>query len=151
MIKQDIFQLSVLFLVCKTQERFISDQAGEIRIAMEIQSSHATVFIQILCHFGIVFTAFVIFILFYFFFKLIIVFFRNELTKLMTKRKNELDVKLLLYAIQRTDNFESLLARRFSGVTLTNKKTTGSKHVSQVIESHSYLSLNSKLSKVFFR
>nr|XP_018910768.1 PREDICTED: vacuolar protein sorting-associated protein 53 homolog [Bemisia tabaci] len=56
---------------------------------------------------------------------------RNELTKLMTKRKNELDVKLLLYAIQRTDNFESLLARRFSGVTLTNKKTTGSKHVSQ--------------------
>jgi hypothetical protein len=36
----------------------------------------------------------------------------------MSKRKSELDVKLLLYAIQRTSNFESLLVRRFSGVTL---------------------------------
>lgn len=37
----------------------------------------------------------------------------------MNKHIAELDVKLLLYAIQRTDNFENLLARRFSGVTLT--------------------------------
>ncbi|KAK6623010.1 hypothetical protein RUM43_008862 [Polyplax serrata] len=43
---------------------------------------------------------------------------RNELSKLMNKHIAELDVKLLLYAIQRTDNFENLLARRFSGITL---------------------------------
>ena len=43
---------------------------------------------------------------------------RSELSKLMSKRKSELDVKLLLYAIQRTSNFENLLARRFTGVTL---------------------------------
>ncbi|XP_069683523.1 vacuolar protein sorting-associated protein 53 homolog [Periplaneta americana] len=43
---------------------------------------------------------------------------RSELSKLMAKRKTELDVKLLLYAIQRTSNFENLLARRFTGVTL---------------------------------
>lgn len=43
---------------------------------------------------------------------------RNELSKLMNKHIAELDVKLLLYAIQRTDNFENLLARRFSGITV---------------------------------
>lgn len=43
---------------------------------------------------------------------------RNELSKLMNKHISELDVKLLLYAIQRTENFENLLARRFSGITL---------------------------------
>ncbi|KAJ1524078.1 hypothetical protein ONE63_010615 [Megalurothrips usitatus] len=43
---------------------------------------------------------------------------KAELTKLMAKRTSELDVKLLLYAIQRTANFESLLARRFTGITL---------------------------------
>lgn len=36
----------------------------------------------------------------------------------MTKRKAEIDVKLLLFAIQRTTNFETLLAKRFTGVTL---------------------------------
>ncbi|XP_015124851.1 vacuolar protein sorting-associated protein 53 homolog [Diachasma alloeum] len=43
---------------------------------------------------------------------------REDLSKLMQKRRLEIDVKLLLYAIQRTTNFESLLAKRFSGVTL---------------------------------
>ncbi|PSN33185.1 putative ATP-dependent RNA helicase kurz [Blattella germanica] len=43
---------------------------------------------------------------------------RSELSKLMSKRKNEIDVKLLLYAIQRTSNFENLLSRRFTGVTI---------------------------------
>lgn len=42
---------------------------------------------------------------------------KTELSKLMAKRTSELDVKLLLYAIQRTANFESLLARRFTGVS----------------------------------
>ncbi|XP_050513334.1 vacuolar protein sorting-associated protein 53 homolog [Diabrotica virgifera virgifera] len=44
---------------------------------------------------------------------------REELAKIMVKRKNEIDVKLLLYAIQKTSAFEGLLARRFTGVTLS--------------------------------
>jgi hypothetical protein len=36
----------------------------------------------------------------------------------MSKRHAEIDVKLLLYAIQRTASFEGLLAQRFSGATL---------------------------------
>lgn len=47
-----------------------------------------------------------------------IIFCRSELSKVMSKRIAELDVKLLLYAIQKTDSFENLLARRFSGITL---------------------------------
>lgn len=43
---------------------------------------------------------------------------REELSKIMAKRKNEIDVKLLLYAIQKTSAFESLLSKRFTGVTL---------------------------------
>ncbi|XP_063216912.1 vacuolar protein sorting-associated protein 53 homolog isoform X2 [Bacillus rossius redtenbacheri] len=43
---------------------------------------------------------------------------RQELAKLMAKRKSEIDVKLLLFAIQRTCTFENLLARRFTGATL---------------------------------
>lgn len=43
---------------------------------------------------------------------------REELTKIMAKRKHEIDVKLLLYAIQKTASFEQLLARRFTGATL---------------------------------
>ncbi|XP_076231687.1 vacuolar protein sorting 53 isoform X1 [Calliopsis andreniformis] len=53
---------------------------------------------------------------------------REDLTKLMYKRRSEIDVKLLLYAIQRTSNFESLLAKRFSGVTLENPETVNRKN-----------------------
>ncbi|KOX69808.1 Vacuolar protein sorting-associated protein 53 like protein [Melipona quadrifasciata] len=53
---------------------------------------------------------------------------REDLTKLMHKRRSEIDVKLLLYAIQRTSNFESLLTKRFSGITLENVDTTNKKH-----------------------
>ncbi|XP_067306734.1 vacuolar protein sorting-associated protein 53 homolog isoform X2 [Pseudorasbora parva] len=51
---------------------------------------------------------------------------RTELAKLMRTRAREIEVKLLLFAIQRTTNFEGLLAKRFSGCTLNNgpgKKT----------------------------
>lgn len=51
---------------------------------------------------------------------------REDLTKLMNKRRNEIDVKLLLYAIQRTSNFETLLAKRFIGSTL--ETTDATKH-----------------------
>ena len=47
---------------------------------------------------------------------------RKEIEKLMFKRKHELDTKLLLFAIQKTVNFESLLSRRFTGVTLEQHK-----------------------------
>ncbi|KAI8749357.1 vacuolar protein sorting-associated protein 53 [Biomphalaria glabrata] len=51
---------------------------------------------------------------------------RKELSKVMQKRRMEIDVKLLLFAIQRTSNFESLIAKRFTGVTLqkTQPKAT---------------------------
>lgn len=48
-------------------------------------------------------------------------FFRNELSKLMGKRKNEIDVKLLLYAIQKTVAFENLMSKTFNGSTLVQK------------------------------
>jgi len=35
------------------------------------------------------------------------------LEKLMIKRRFELDVKLLMYAVQRTNNFEALMCKRF--------------------------------------
>ncbi|XP_076254761.1 vacuolar protein sorting 53 [Rhynchophorus ferrugineus] len=55
---------------------------------------------------------------------------REELSKIMLKRKSEIDVKLLLYAIQKTSAFENLLFKRFTGITLkenldSNEKTRG--------------------------
>jgi len=47
---------------------------------------------------------------------------RKELSKLMEKRVSQIDVKLLLFAIQRTVNFESLCARRFAGRTIVQEK-----------------------------
>ncbi|CAK1592952.1 unnamed protein product [Parnassius mnemosyne] len=40
---------------------------------------------------------------------------RSELTNILSSRRNEVDVKLLLYAIQKTYNFEVLLHKRFVG------------------------------------
>lgn len=37
----------------------------------------------------------------------------------MGKRKNEIDVKLLLYAIQKTVAFENLMAKSFNASTIT--------------------------------
>lgn len=48
------------------------------------------------------------------------VFVRVELGKVMRTRAKEIEVKLLLFAIQRTTNFEGLLAKRFTGCTLTD-------------------------------
>ena len=42
----------------------------------------------------------------------------------MGRRRNDIDTKLLLHAIQRTGNFESLLSRRFAGVTLEQYEET---------------------------
>ncbi|XP_007935623.1 vacuolar protein sorting-associated protein 53 homolog [Orycteropus afer afer] len=45
---------------------------------------------------------------------------KTELAKIMRTRAKEIEVKLLLFAIQRTTNFEGFLAKRFSGCTLTD-------------------------------
>ena len=39
---------------------------------------------------------------------------RDELTKVMKNRQNEIEVKLLLFAIQRTTNFEELMSKKFA-------------------------------------
>uniref|UniRef100_A0A8D2L4I5 Vps53 N-terminal domain-containing protein n=1 Tax=Varanus komodoensis TaxID=61221 RepID=A0A8D2L4I5_VARKO len=49
---------------------------------------------------------------------------RTELAKIMRTRAREIEVKLLLFAIQRTTNFEGLLAKRFSGCTLSDTVKT---------------------------
>ncbi|PBC28448.1 Vacuolar protein sorting-associated protein [Apis cerana cerana] len=59
---------------------------------------------------------------------------REDLTKLMHKRRSEIDVKLLLYAIQRTSNFESLLAKRFSGITLENLDVGNKKNTTDMTD-----------------
>ncbi|XP_064460865.1 vacuolar protein sorting-associated protein 53 homolog isoform X2 [Ornithodoros turicata] len=43
---------------------------------------------------------------------------RNELSQLMKSRVHDMDVRLLLHAIQTTSNFETLLSHRFTGATL---------------------------------
>ncbi|XP_005349582.1 vacuolar protein sorting-associated protein 53 homolog [Microtus ochrogaster] len=45
---------------------------------------------------------------------------RTELSRIMRARAKEIEVKLLLFAIQRTTNFEGFLAKHFSGCTLTD-------------------------------
>lgn len=62
-------------------------------------------------------------------------FLRVELAKVMRTRAKEIEVKLLLFAIQRTTNFEGLLAKRFTGCTLTDvpgvrKTHTNTQHIS---------------------
>ncbi|XP_058977146.1 vacuolar protein sorting-associated protein 53 homolog [Musca domestica] len=42
----------------------------------------------------------------------------DQLSKIMAKRTNEIDVRLLLFAINKTQAFEQLLSKRFTGVTL---------------------------------
>ncbi|EDV33375.1 uncharacterized protein Dana_GF24120 [Drosophila ananassae] len=51
---------------------------------------------------------------------------REQLAQIMAKRTNEIDVRLLLFAINKTQAFEQLLAKRFTGVTL------GATHSEQV-------------------
>ena len=55
----------------------------------------------------------------------------KELSGLMKRRAKEIDVKLLLFAIQRTTNFENLLAKRLSGNTLKQMSGATMKQVEQ--------------------
>ncbi|EDW12978.1 vacuolar protein sorting-associated protein 53 homolog [Drosophila mojavensis] len=43
---------------------------------------------------------------------------RQQLSQIMAKRTNEIDVRLLLFAINKTQAFEQLLSKRFTGITL---------------------------------
>lgn len=45
---------------------------------------------------------------------------RDDLSSIMAKRLNEIDVRLLLFAINKTQAFEQLLSKRFTGKTLTD-------------------------------
>lgn len=45
---------------------------------------------------------------------------RDSMATIMQKRRTEIDVKLLLFAIAKTQQFELLLAKRFNGTTLAN-------------------------------
>uniref|UniRef100_A0A8C2X4W7 VPS53 subunit of GARP complex n=1 Tax=Cyclopterus lumpus TaxID=8103 RepID=A0A8C2X4W7_CYCLU len=62
---------------------------------------------------------------------------RVELAKVMRTRAKEIEVKLLLFAIQRTTNFEVLLAKRFTGCTLTD--TPGKKPESPLASTNPFL------------
>lgn len=48
---------------------------------------------------------------------------REELSKVMRQRSSEIDVNLLLFAIQHTKKFEKLLADRLTGATLRRAKS----------------------------
>lgn len=63
---------------------------------------------------------------------------KAELSKIMSRRRTEIDVKLLLFAINKTSQFEDLLGKRFSGCTLSesaNKKPTGTVEKRDLLES----------------
>lgn len=49
---------------------------------------------------------------------------RDSLAALMQKRRTEIDVKLLLFAISKTQQFELLLAKRFNGLILASMSIT---------------------------
>lgn len=49
---------------------------------------------------------------------------RDSLAALMQKRRTEIDVKLLLFAISKTQQFELLLAKRFNGSVLASMNIT---------------------------
>lgn len=50
---------------------------------------------------------------------------RDELAKIMSKRRVEIDVKLLLFAISKTSTFELLLTKRFTGATFSESNGNG--------------------------
>uniref|UniRef100_A0A1I8NPW7 Vacuolar protein sorting-associated protein 53 homolog n=1 Tax=Stomoxys calcitrans TaxID=35570 RepID=A0A1I8NPW7_STOCA len=52
---------------------------------------------------------------------------REQLSQIMAKRTNEIDVRLLLFAINKTQAFEQLLSKRFTGVTLGHSNNTADK------------------------
>lgn len=64
----------------------------------------------------------------------------------MGKRKNEIDVKLLLYAIQKTVAFENLMAKSFNGSTMTQNSDTPLDNITVC----SFILMINKLNLIFF-
>lgn len=54
---------------------------------------------------------------------------KSELSKIMARRRTEIDVKLLLFAISKTSQFEDLLGKRFTGCTLSESIKQANKEV----------------------
>jgi hypothetical protein len=54
---------------------------------------------------------------------------RRELGNIMLKRKNEIDVKLLRFAIEKTVGFETIVEKRFHGNTLDHVNNTITNHL----------------------
>jgi hypothetical protein len=57
------------------------------------------------------------------------VYFRRELGNIMLKRKNEIDVKLLRFAIEKTVGFETIVEKRFQGHTLDQANNPITNHL----------------------
>lgn len=62
---------------------------------------------------------------------------KSELSNIMAKRRTEIDVKLLLFAINKTYQFEDLLGKRFNGSTLEETfgikfRKTGEKKIGEL-------------------
>lgn len=58
---------------------------------------------------------------------------RDSLAALMQKRRTEIDVKLLLFAIGKTQQFELLLAKRFNGLVLASMNLTKNAKMPKII------------------
>lgn len=58
---------------------------------------------------------------------------RDNLATLMQKRRTEIDVKLLLYAISKTQQFELLLAKRFNGLVLAAMNITKQSRAPKIV------------------
>lgn len=56
---------------------------------------------------------------------------RDSMAAIMQKRRTEIDVKLLLFAIAKTQQFELLLAKRFNGTTLASNTVVAPKVIVQ--------------------
>lgn len=59
---------------------------------------------------------------------------RDSLALLMQKRRTEIDVKLLLFAISKTQQFELLLAKRFNGLVLASMNITKASRPPKIIQ-----------------
>lgn len=59
---------------------------------------------------------------------------RDDLASLMQKRRTEIDVKLLLFAISKTQQFELLLAKRFNGQILASMNITKSLRPPKIVQ-----------------
>lgn len=70
----------------------------------------------------------------------------------MLKRKNEIDVKLLRFAIEKTVGFETIVERRFHGNTLDHANNPITSHLNEKFKSSlpGKIYFNSNFKLIFF-